>query len=115
MANENKSIEVLSRFDFQRYVLKANAPAAALFASGRDQGIRNLAPKFRNLAGEFAGRINFVIVDAGVADRLDADYAIKRTPTVLLFEGGKEIRRWTNELNTEVYRKAFEELLSPAR
>jgi thioredoxin-like negative regulator of GroEL len=114
MANERNVIDVQSRFEFQQYVLKSAIPAMVAFLSGRDHGSRKLLPKLRALAAQYAGQARFVTVDAGVANLLDADYGIRRTPTVILFDGGRELGRWTNEPNVEVYRKALERLLMPA-
>ena len=105
-------ISLINRFDFRHQVLNSNGPVAVLF-TGADHESKKIDRLFAGLSDEYDGRMRFVSVDATLADLLDVDHHIRprNTPTVLLFHGGEELKRWGNEQNPDEYREAFDELL----
>ena len=67
---------------------------------------RRFAPTFEKLADEFEG-VEFAAVNVDDAPGLERQYDIGKIPSVLLFENGREVRRWSNEQQSEPYREAL--------
>jgi thioredoxin 2 len=52
-----------------------------------------MAPIFEQAAGELAGKARFVKVNVDAQQALAARYGIRAIPTLVLFRGGKEVKR----------------------
>jgi thioredoxin 2 len=52
-----------------------------------------MAPQFEAAAGQLAGRAVFAKVDTESAPELSARLGIRSIPTVVLFDGGREVAR----------------------
>jgi thioredoxin 2 len=54
---------------------------------------RSFEPTFRELAQEYYGRVKFVKVNIDSNAVTPSQYAIKGTPTLLFFKGGRQVNR----------------------
>ena len=107
-----RPIEVVSRLDFRREVVQAGDPVLVNFYGVDNGKNRIFGHTFDALAAQYDGRVRFVGVDTTVADLLCADWRIRNTPTVMLFIDGRPVKRWANEQNADVYRRACEAVLA---
>ena len=56
---------------------------------------RSLAPTIDALAGEFAGKVKVCKLDVDRAGAISNQYSVELLPTLILFQGGREVRRRT--------------------
>jgi hypothetical protein len=94
--------------DFESTVLRADKPAVVDFYTTWCGYCEELALVLGRLAEEYEGRAVFVRVDADRAPSLRSRYRIGAYPTVLLFSGGREIRRWEGVHPSSAYRAAID-------
>ena len=69
---------------------------------------QQLAPVIDRLAGEYAGRVRVLKVEAGANRELAGGLAISSVPTVLAFRDGKEVGRMIGLRPEASYRKLLE-------
>lgn len=65
-------------------------------------------PILRELATDYADRVDFVVVDAGASREVAARYRVMATPTVLALHRGREVGRVAGARPREHYRQIFE-------
>ncbi len=104
--------ELVNRFEFDRQVLRSSDPVLVAFY-GNDDGSRKLSHKLPQLAQEYEGRVQLFEVNVFTAGLLSADFKVKpeHTPTVILFMGKRQLKRWGNEQNLQAYRNELDALL----
>ncbi len=103
----NGTIEIVDASDFERNVIRAKTPAAVVFYATWCPHCKRFLPTFHTLAEEFAEYIRFAMVDVDRLPELESKHKIGKIPSVLVFHHGKEIQRWVNEQELEVYRRAL--------
>jgi len=54
---------------------------------------RQMAPAFEQAAAQLATRVRFAKVDTDAAQQVAARFGIRSIPTLILFQGGREVRR----------------------
>jgi thioredoxin 2 len=64
-----------------------------------------MAPIFEAAAAEFEPRLRLAKVDTEAEQHLAASYRIQAIPTLILFKGGKEIRRQSGALSASQLRQ----------
>jgi thioredoxin 1 len=69
---------------------------------------RQLAPTIDKLAGEYEGRATVLKVEAGANRELAGGLAVSSVPTVVAFQGGKEVGRLVGLRPESAYRKLLE-------
>ncbi len=80
------------------------------FWAGWCMPCKMLAPVIEEIAGEVEGRVRVGKVDVDAEGSLAMEYGIMSIPTVILFQDGKEARRFVGVQPKEVYMQA----ISPA-
>lgn len=86
-------VREVSEVDFDRVVREAGRPVLAAFFATWCGNCRRLAPVLDRLAGEYAGLVEVVKVDAEASPTLTAEYEVSSTPTLIVFEQGEPVAR----------------------
>lgn len=73
---------------------------------------RQFAPTFEELADDYEGEVSFLAVNVDDAPQLAESWDAQKIPTVVLFEGGQELQRWTNEQDEQPYRSVMDKTLA---
>jgi thioredoxin 1 len=113
-----KLTHIKDEADFEQRILRADRPAVVVFYKGGCPTCLLLHPSLRQLAEEYTGRVlfagfelmkpYFVVTAREVRQR----YRIAYYPTVILFVGGQERKRWTLNYRLASYRKALDKVLA---
>lgn len=85
-------IEINER-DFEAEVLRSPVPVAVDFFSDQCGPCRILKPILESLADGIGDKAKIVAVDVADNERLVIDHHIQAIPTILVFKGGREVRR----------------------
>ncbi len=80
---------------FEAEVLKSDLPVLADFYTTWCGPCKQLSPIVEELAGDYAGRLKVVKVDAGEAVETAGRLGVTSVPTLILFKDGKEVERRT--------------------
>jgi thioredoxin 1 len=78
---------------FEREVLGADVPVVLDFWAEWCPPCRALAPTFEELAKQYAGRVRFLKLDVDANSAVSQRYGIKGIPTLVFFDGGREVER----------------------
>ncbi len=103
-------IEIDQAEKFTEEILDSNKPAAVVFLASWCPHCQRFKPTFETLAGEYADKLKFALVDIDKLPQVEADNEVGLIPTVLIFQGGKIIHRFVNEQDAEIYRSTFENM-----
>jgi len=104
---------------FNEQVLKADRPVVVEFSKGGCLWCMFVESTMDQLAGEYQGRVRFArfeMVDGWgkiASETLWKRYRIGLYPTVILFVGGRERKRWVVDYNADNYRKVLDETAGP--
>ena len=79
--------------DFERTVLKAEAPVLVDFYADWCAPCKMVAPLVDEVAYQKIGRMLVVKVDTDAAPDVAMKYGIRSIPTLILFRGGEEVER----------------------
>jgi len=78
---------------FEREVLGSDVPVVLDFWAEWCPPCRALAPTFEELAKQYAGRVRFLKLDVDNNPEVSQRYGIKGIPTLVFFDGGREVER----------------------
>ena len=81
--------------NFEQQVLKSEVPVLVDFYATWCPPCRQLAPRIDELSAEFAGRAGVVKVNVDEAGDLGARFRISSVPTLILFDQGEAVGRWS--------------------
>jgi len=104
--------------DFEQRILRADRPAVVVFSKGGCPTCLLLHPSLRQLAEEYHDRVLFAAFElmkpyfVVTAKEIKQQYHIAYYPTVILFSGGQERKRWTLNYRLASYRKALDKVLA---
>lgn len=79
--------------DFQHFIRAAPLPVLVDFFSSGCGPCRALAPLIAQCAGRYLGRVIIATLDTGQHPGTAAHYQIRAVPSLLFFQGGREIDR----------------------
>jgi thioredoxin 1 len=113
-----KLTHIKNEADFEQRILRADRPAVVVFYKGGCPTCLLLHPSLRQLAEEYHDRVLFAAFEVMkpyfvvTAREIKRRYHIAYYPTVILFIGGEERKRWTLNYRLASYRKALDKVLA---
>ncbi len=103
-------IEIKNKDEFEKEVLKGDAPVVVDFWAEWCMPCRMMAPVLEELATEM-NDVRFFKVNVDEVRDVAMEYGIMSIPTFIVFKGGKEAGRIVGAMPKDVFRKKLEELL----
>lgn len=91
---------ILETNDFDAKVLRGDLPVLIDFWAPWCGPCLNMAPNFAEAAKRMEPRVRLAKVDTEAEQALGARFAIRSIPTLILFNGGREIARQSGGMNT---------------
>lgn len=76
---------------FKEVVLEAKMPVLVDFWAPWCAPCRAIAPAVEELAGEYAGRVDFAKVNVDENTKLATEFGVRSIPTLLIFKDGKPL------------------------
>jgi thioredoxin-like negative regulator of GroEL len=110
MGQQVQNIDSLEKFD--KEVLNRSGAAMVDFFEGWCHHCCMFEVKFAQMAAKYGDRAGFFTVDSETLTALGDRFQIKKIPTVVLFEGGKETCRWVNQQDPQDYEERLQALLA---
>ena len=106
-------LQIASAADFDAQVLNAKQPVLVDFYSTTCGPCRMLAPTIQKLAQQYEGRAVVVKVNVDRLPQLAGRYGIQGVPSVLFFQGGKEVGRLVGLRPESAYMDVLNRLIPP--
>jgi thioredoxin 1 len=85
------NVNELQDASFEEKVLKSDKPVFIDFWATWCQPCKAIAPIVEELAGEYAGKIEFFKVDTDRNKQYAAKFGVRGIPTLILFKGGQPV------------------------
>ncbi len=104
-------VHIANGEDFNRYVAQTKMPCLVDFYSDYCPPCRQLAPTIEKLAEKYQGRAVICKINVDTAPQLAAPYGIDAVPSVLFFDGGKEVQREIGLQPQETYEQILDQML----
>ncbi|MAE62020.1 MAG: thioredoxin [Planctomycetaceae bacterium] len=98
--------------NFEAEVLQSDQPVLVDFWAEWCMPCKMLAPVIEELAGDFAGKVKVGKLDTHSNLDTAVKYGIQAIPTVILFSGGQEARKFVGITSKEDMAAALEESAS---
>ena len=98
--------------DFDQVVLSDPSPVLVEFFSSWCAHCGRMAPLLAELARDYDGRLRVVQVDAETGAATVARYQVEGVPTMIVFAGGREVRRFVGEMSKEALEGEVERALA---
>lgn len=89
----------LATADWERFTTRNDLPVLVDFWATWCGPCRAMAPQFEQAARRLAGRVQFAKVDTDAEPELATRFAIRSIPTLVLLQGGRELRRTSGALS----------------
>ena len=97
--------------NFDESVLKADKPVLVDFFADWCGPCRMVAPVIEEMAKTYDGRMVVGNVDVDANSGVAGKYGVMSIPTVILFDGGKEVARQVGFGGKEVYEEMIKKIL----
>ena len=78
---------------FQKEIIESQTPAVVDFWAPWCMPCRMMGPIFEEVAGKYDGKVRFFKMNTDINQSIAIDYGIMSIPSLIMFKGGKEIRR----------------------
>ena len=85
--------------NFQSTIASASTPVLVDFSASWCGPCKALAPTIDKVAGEYKGKMDVYKVDIDNAQEVAATFGIMSVPTCIFFRDGKEVDRFTGNLD----------------
>jgi len=83
----------LSATSFDKFIGRNELPVLVDFWAPWCGPCKQFAPTYRQMAGQYVGRVRFAKVNTEAEQTLAGRYSIRSIPTLALFKNGKEVDR----------------------
>lgn len=97
---------------FETQVLKSATPVLVDFFATWCGPCKQLTPILEQLATEYQGKVNIVKLDIDEAPGTASSFGIMAVPTMILFKGGREQRKFTGFKNRNEIETALKAVLA---
>lgn len=104
----SQNVSAVGDDNFDAEVLKSGVPVVVDFWAEWCPPCRALAPTFEELAGEYEGSVRFVKLDVDDNAAVSQRYGIKSIPTLIFFDGGREVERIVGATGKEALKRVVE-------
>jgi len=107
-------VMISSEQQFEQAVIDSDKPVLVDFYAVWCGPCQVQAPILSNVAERFRGRADVVAIDAEKFRKISAKYSIQAYPTVVLFVGGKEVKRWVGVQDEKAFASALDAVVKKA-
>lgn len=90
---------VLTEADFDRHVGKSDIPVVVDFWAAWCGPCKMMAPQFERAAKELEPSVRLAKLDTEAAQGVAARYGIRSIPTMIAFQGGREVARQSGAMD----------------
>lgn len=97
--------------NFSQEVLQSSVPVLVDFGAEWCGPCQRLAPFIEELAKDFAGRAKVARVDVDTNQELATRYGVMSVPTIVIFKGGEEFKKWVGFTSKDTLAQGLEEAL----
>ena len=101
----------VSDSSFEAEVLKADQPVIVDFWAEWCAPCRAIAPIFKELAGEYDGKVKIVKLNVDEAPEIAGKYGIRSIPTVMAFRAGEVVEQVMGARPKSAFKEMFDKLL----
>ncbi len=101
----------LTDTNFQSTLQAAKIPVLVDFSASWCQPCKALAPTIDKVAGEYKGRMDVYKIDIDSAQDAAASLGIMSVPTCIFFRDGKEVDRFTGNVDIRTVKSHVERVL----
>jgi len=105
-------VEINGTDEFESAVLKSDVPVIVDFWAEWCMPCRMIAPIFKELAKEYAGKMKFAKVNVDFNQELAARYGIQGIPTLLVFNKGNVVERVVGAMPKPALKRVIDDVLS---